>query len=383
MLNIVPLFLAHQHERLLQLTLFDLENLSSPFDDKLNRSLIEKMVAEYYIPAGELLLKLAGRYGQAFKFALMLSGSLLELLKRYNTQGMDLFRRIVESGCAELVFAPCYSALSALYDQEEYLSQIERHHALLEEEFGVDPVVFYHDGPLDVGEVAEVLASRELRVLLIRKPANMNLISGAYHISDGQFNLLMCCDIDTYSQKGLNATVLERNSGDKENVWVCPVAHLEKTDRRFFSTFRGLVHRTTRGKGTRLFFPSEIASVQSGDFKEYSPLEVESGRHIVKQEQGTSPGAISSPGAICEGKHSSRGMDLGELERNAATVLFSLTGEARRKGDTAVLEELRRLSVDDHFYEMRAENENVYLTFLWALTYFEIAMTTRKDRSDL
>jgi hypothetical protein len=371
MLNIVPLFHAHQHERLLQFTLFDLLDRTSPFDDKLNRSLIEKMVAEYYIPAGELLLELAGRYGLAFRFALMISGSLLELLKRYSPRGIDLFRRIIDSGSAELLLAPCYSGLSALYDREEYIAQIEQHRFLLGGEFGVVPAVFFHDGPLGVGEVAEALENWEhLRVLLIGKPADVRL---NHRTPDGRFPLLMCaeCDsIDPFFRKVVNWRAFKSRGGGEENIWMCPVVHLEKMDNRSYSAFRHLVKRITSREDARLSFPSAIACEEIGDSEEYALPGVEKGRRSVKK------GSKTPQEVLCKGSHFPKGMSPGELEKDAATALFSLIGDARRKGEKTVLEGLRRLSVDDHFHAMRTGNENAYLSFLWAVALYELAMTT-------
>ena len=75
MLKILLNFHIHQPYRLQKLNIFNIGEISTPFDAGLNRNSIEKVSEQCYLPVNELLMSLIHRYGKRLKFSLFISGT--------------------------------------------------------------------------------------------------------------------------------------------------------------------------------------------------------------------------------------------------------------------------------------------------------------------
>ena len=78
MLNLVFYFQVHQPYRLKHLNIFDIGSVDDPFDENLNRSIVEEIAYKCYVPANRLLLRLIERYEGRFKVAFSLTGTAIE-----------------------------------------------------------------------------------------------------------------------------------------------------------------------------------------------------------------------------------------------------------------------------------------------------------------
>jgi alpha-amylase len=151
---ITLVFFAHQPDRLkpyewrrdtLDVAPKDLH--SHYFDDQLNRDVFHKVADKCYYPATNLLLELARGFGgheKPFRFAFALSGTLLDQMERYDSNLLDVFKRVAETGLVEFTGETYYHSVSGLFDSErlEFQEQARMHSDRLELLFGKRPTFF-------------------------------------------------------------------------------------------------------------------------------------------------------------------------------------------------------------------------------------------------
>jgi len=160
-------FQVHQPFRLKKLSVFDVGKIDTPFDDDLNRSIIKKVAENCYIPANKLLLDLIKRHEGRFKVAFSITGTVVEQLKHDCPCAMDLFLELGNTGCVEFIGETYFHSLSALYDREEFVEQVEMHLALMQKVFGVKPAVFRNTELIYENSIADVLLNfRNFKIIL-------------------------------------------------------------------------------------------------------------------------------------------------------------------------------------------------------------------------
>lgn len=147
-------FFAHQPDRLLPYDRRRAGSAVSPkklhqhyFDDELNRIVFHKVAEKCYYPATRLLLELVEGFTgreKPFKVSYGLSGTLLDQIERYDSNLLDLFKRLADTGLVEFTGETYYHSLAGLFDHErlEFQEQARMHADRLQSLFGVRPTVF-------------------------------------------------------------------------------------------------------------------------------------------------------------------------------------------------------------------------------------------------
>lgn len=133
-------FQVHQPRRLRRYSVFDTG--ADYFDDAANAAILQKVAQRCYLPATSLLLSLVEQHGDAFRFALSLSGTLLESLERFMPAALNGFRELAQTGAVEILGETYYHSLATLYSSKEFAAQVELHRAACEKYLGVTPRVF-------------------------------------------------------------------------------------------------------------------------------------------------------------------------------------------------------------------------------------------------
>lgn len=139
-------FQVHQPYRVKRYRVFDVGNDPEYFNDRSesdlnNRKIIEKVAAKSYVPATTLILKLLERHPD-MRVAYSFSGIALEQLERYAPEALALFKRVVETGRAEVLGETYYHSLAFFYSPAEFERQVGKHRELVRRLFGVRPRVF-------------------------------------------------------------------------------------------------------------------------------------------------------------------------------------------------------------------------------------------------
>jgi alpha-amylase len=134
-------FQVHQPRRLKQLNFFDIGSSGSYFDDELNAEIIRRVARECYIPANEILLNVIKKYPQT-KITFSISGITLEQFESYAPEALVSFKKLVDTGCVELLSETYYHSLTSLMTGDEFEAQVIKHSEKIYEHFQVRPHVF-------------------------------------------------------------------------------------------------------------------------------------------------------------------------------------------------------------------------------------------------
>ncbi len=156
----------HQPPRLRRYSVFD----ASPhyFDDARNRQIIRKVAHKCYMPMTSLLLDLIRRHDGEFRFAISLTGCVIEQFRAYAPEVLDRLRDLAETGCCEFLAETYYHSLAFLYDRDEFRNQIEKHAETIEELFGQRPNVFRNTELIYSNDVADFIATLDgFRAILV------------------------------------------------------------------------------------------------------------------------------------------------------------------------------------------------------------------------
>lgn len=158
MKNINLYFQVHQPFRLKKYRFFNMGKDHFYFDDFLNRSILQKVAADCYLPMNALLLKLIREHGgDNVRVSFSISGIAIEQFKLYAPEVIDSFRELAQTGAVEFLAETYAHSLASLTNREEFERQVRLHADTIEELFGQRPTTFrnteliYSDG---IGEMA-------------------------------------------------------------------------------------------------------------------------------------------------------------------------------------------------------------------------------------
>ena len=135
-------FQVHQPNRLRDYSFFDIGHRADYFDTAANVEILNKVSEKCYLPANETFYRLIKKYKGDFKIALSLSGVLLEQLEAWRPDVLYSFKKLIDTGCVEVLAETYYHSLSSVYSPREFELQVIKHERLIQKFFGVRPGVF-------------------------------------------------------------------------------------------------------------------------------------------------------------------------------------------------------------------------------------------------
>lgn len=115
---------------------------------------MHKVGNKCYLPMNHLLYNLIKRFDGNFKVSFSISGVAIEQMEKYYPEVLESFKKLVDTGCVEILSETYYHSLSFLYSREEFKRQIEMHRAKVKEHFGVEPKVFRNTELVYTNELA-------------------------------------------------------------------------------------------------------------------------------------------------------------------------------------------------------------------------------------
>lgn len=127
------------------------------FDDTAAKQAADHLAEECWLPANKILAAQIKKYAGRFKVAFSMSGTTIELLNKLRPDVIRSFRKLADSGCVEFFAETSHHSVSWLYSKNEFRNQVEQHHKLVRETFGIEPVIFRN---------TELLYSNELAVCI-------------------------------------------------------------------------------------------------------------------------------------------------------------------------------------------------------------------------
>lgn len=155
--DICLIFEVHQPYRIRPILKASL-TIDDYFDYELDREVMLRAARKCYIPATKIILEEAERFKGKFKVAFSISGVFIEHARKYCREFLDLVRKLVDRGYAELLCQTYYHSLASLFeDKSEFIEEIDMHRKLMAEEFGFTPNVFENTELIYNDEIAYIV----------------------------------------------------------------------------------------------------------------------------------------------------------------------------------------------------------------------------------
>ncbi len=173
MVSVCFYFQVHQPLRLRRYSIFEIGHHNSYFDEQKNEAIIRKVAHKSYLPANKIILDLINNTDGRFKAAYSLTGIALEQLERYCPEVIDSFKKLVGTGCVEILDETYYHTLSFLYSKDEFKEQVELHNKKIRQLLNFKPKVFRN---------TELIYSNELAGYVEKMGYDGILAEGADHI---------------------------------------------------------------------------------------------------------------------------------------------------------------------------------------------------------
>ncbi len=345
-------FQVHQPMRLRHYTVFDEDERY--FDESKNAAICKKVANKCYLPANRTLLKLIQQHKGRFKIAYSLTGVLLEQLEMYAPEVLSTFHALAETGCVEFLAETYYHSLSFLYSRQEFVEQVKKHVATMENLFGQTPTVFRNTELIYNNELAllieamgcfdAVITEGADHILGLRSPnfvyrpkgcRHVKLLLKNYSLSDDiafRFSNRQWVEWPLTAEKFAHWISAVNGNGNVVNLFMDYETFGEHqwADTGIFDFMRHLPDQILRHPDNNFKTPSEVAACYDA------------------------PGIVDVPHVI-SWADTERDLSawLGNpMQSNALHELYRLERRIKRTNDPRILSDWRRLQTSDHFYYM-------------------------------
>ena len=101
-------FQVHQPWRLKKYRFFNMGKDHNYLDDLANRSILQKVARQCYLPMNAMLLKLIEEHKGQFRCSFSITGIAIEQFKAYAPEVLESFKALAKTGCVEFL-AETYS----------------------------------------------------------------------------------------------------------------------------------------------------------------------------------------------------------------------------------------------------------------------------------
>ncbi|MEG1622202.1 MAG: glycoside hydrolase family 57 protein [Alistipes sp.] len=166
-------FQVHQPWRLKKYRFFNMGKDHNYLDDLLNRSIMQKVARQCYLPMNALLLHLIQEQKGKFRCSFSITGCAIEQFRAYAPEVLDSFRKLADTGCVEFLAETYSHSLSSLASKEDFVEQVQLHTALIQKEFGIRPTAFRN---------TELIYSDGIGAMVAEMGFKTMLAEGAKHI---------------------------------------------------------------------------------------------------------------------------------------------------------------------------------------------------------
>jgi len=129
------------------------------FDDVANEAAINDLADMCYLPANSIILSNITKTKERFKVNYSISGSLLDLLFKYRRDVVDSFRKLVSTGCVEILAETYYNSLSFLNSKNEFSNQVVKHSEFIKKVFDFEPRVVKNTELIYRNDLAQLIYS--------------------------------------------------------------------------------------------------------------------------------------------------------------------------------------------------------------------------------
>ena len=159
-------FQVHQPLRLKTYRFFNMGKDHNYLDVSANRSIMQRVAAECYLPMNNLLLRLIKENEGAFKVTFSISGLAIEQFRSYTPEVLDSFRELAKTGCVEFLAESYSHSLSSLISPEEFKREVDAHVELMKSEFDYTPTSFRNTELIYSDQIGEQVAAMGFKAML-------------------------------------------------------------------------------------------------------------------------------------------------------------------------------------------------------------------------
>ncbi len=351
--NVCLYFQVHQPRRLRRFSFFDVGHLHDYEDEAENRRILDRIAEKCYLPFGALLLQLIGEYGGAFRFALSISGVLLDQIERHRPDVLESFQRLAATKCVEFLNETDSHSLAFLFSPREFRAQILRHRERILSLFGQEGRTFRHTELIYSDALATAVEKMGYRTILaegtekilgrrspnlVYRPAGckkLKLLLRNYRLSD---DVAFRFSDRNWAEYPLTA--------QKYAHWLHRIRR-EEAVIGLFMDYETLGEHQWRETGIFDFFrnlPGEI--LRHPDFRFQTPAEAAAAHEAA--------GEIHSPAFIswADEERDTTAWLGNAMQQDAARMLYGLEAAIRHTKDPDHLGTWRMLQTSDHLYYM-------------------------------
>ena len=354
MLPVCLYFQVHQPYRLRRdYSFFDIGADHRYDDEALNRDVVQRVAERCYLPANEIILNLIRKYDGRFRVAFAITGTALEQFRMYAPEVVSSFRKLVRSGCVELLGETYYHSLAFRFSQEEYHQQIKMHRRIMGELFEYEPTTLRNTELIYNNDLAQEAADLGYRAILgeganqvlgwrtpdhVYRPVNnhsLALLLRNYRLSDDiAFRFARTpTDANADPAEAWARRVRARaDAADVVNLFMDYETFGEHYDRTtgILDFLQGLPEALLRDNACAFHTPAEIAAEQSAR----TDLDVPFSISWADMEKDLTAW-IGNP-----------------MQDAALEDLYGMRADVLDAGDGQLFRDWRRLQSSDHFYYM-------------------------------
>lgn len=318
-----------------------------------NRAIFEKVAEKSYRPMNALLERLIAEQPD-FKVSFSITGTFLEQAEAWAPDVIESFRRLVNSGRAEIVGETYQHSLAFFYSRTEFEKQVKQHADKVEQLFGVRPTAFrntelsYNDelaAWADQAGYKAILAEGWGPVLGWRSPnylyrpirtSNIKLLLKNYQLSD---DLAFRFSNREWKEWPLTA--------DKYNEWLEAALRDGAPLINLFMDYETFGEHQWEDSGIFDFFGEFVQRWSSRHDTTFYTVSEAAGRHEVMDE-------ISSPQTItwADTERDLTAWLGNAMQQEAMKYLYELEDSVLHSGDPELIEDWRKLQTSDHAYYM-------------------------------
>lgn len=277
----------------------------------------------------------------------------MEQMESFGTDVLDSFRRLVDTGRAELLSETYYHSLSFLYSRDEFAEQVKLHRDKEHSLFGVTPRVFRNTELIFSNEVAQaaaelgytgILAEGADHVLDWRSPNFLYTAKGANNIKLMLKNYKLSDDIAF--RFGSRSWAEYPLTAPKFSQWVNAINGNGDVV-NLFMDYETFGEHQWEDTGIFKFLeslPREILRHPDNDFVTVS--------EAVERYEPVSELDVPHYVSWADTERDLSAWLSNEIQYDAIGKLYALEGEVKKSGDRRIMEDWRRLTTSDHFYYM-------------------------------
>ena len=350
-------FQIHHPERLRKYQFFDIGKKHNYFDNYANRSELEDLAENCYLPANALLLDLIKKYEGKFKVAFSISGSAIDQLEMHTPEVIRSFQELAQTGQVEFLAETYSHSLASLSeDTDEFELQVKRHSAAIKELFGKKPVTFRNTSLIYSDKIGKRVADLGFKTMLTdgakhvlgwKSPnfvyrnaldENLNLLLKNSKLSDDiaiRFSDRNWSEYPLTSEKYVDWVSHSLQDTEVLNLFMNyeVIGHYNRAESGIFDFLRYFIQQIAENPNYQFLLPKEVTKKHTA--KDILP--------------------VPYPISWTDEERDITSWLGNELQKEAFTELFKIQPLVKKKKNAELNEDYSRLQASEHFYFMRTK----------------------------